>query len=186
MISPYLEQVLVQHCAPTLLGAKSANLVSLSLEQLVDWEMELEQCNRLFQGTGLTIRPLCQCNQRLLLLVYRPQLLQDRLTEPDIGALLLEFGYPMADAAGLLNHLQTRLVCGEEFPHEIGLFLDYPVEDVVEFIRHQGAESKLCRYWKVYHNVEAAQARFACYDTCRSCLQQLLALGQSLTTLLAG
>ncbi len=181
MLSPGLEQILAQHCAPALLGAKSANLVSLSLEQFGDLEDQIALCNQSFPG--IAFRILCSCNRRVLCLVYRPQMLENRLAEPDVHGLLVQFGYPPeADLDAMLDVLSQRLTC-DTFPHEIGLFLDYPTGDVLGFIQNHGNGGKLCKYWKVYDNVEAAKERFACYDTCRSCLQRLLALGQSISTL---
>ena len=72
----------------------------------------------------------------------------------------------------------------QHFPHEIGLFLDYPVADVVGFARKGGADWKLCGYWKVYHDVEAARERFACFDACRACLCRMLAAGNTISQLL--
>lgn len=43
-----------------------------------------------------------------------------------------------------------RLQRFEAFPHEIGLFLSYPPEDVRGFIEHKGHESKCEGCWKVY------------------------------------
>ena len=72
-----------------------------------------------------------------------------------------------------LEHLQKRFRL--EFPHEIGLFLDYPPEDVRGFLEHRGAESLAVGYWKVYGNVEKARRAFRRYrraecDAARSLL----------------
>ena len=37
-----------------------------------------------------------------------------------------------------------------DFPHEIGVFLGYPLEDVVGFIRHRGKCFTCCGCWKSY------------------------------------
>lgn len=37
----------------------------------------------------------------------------------------------------------------EDFPHEIGLFLGYPSEDVSGFIKHGAKNSKCVGTWKV-------------------------------------
>ena len=65
---------------------------------------------------------------------------------------------------------------GEEFPHEIGLFLGYPPEDVEGFCRYQGQNYKLCGRWKVYGDREAACRRFQRYDHCRDALCRRLAV----------
>ena len=52
-----------------------------------------------------------------------------------------------------------RLGQAAEFPHEIGLFLGYPPEDVQGFL-----ENRLCKCvgcWKVYGDEQAAQNGFA-------------------------
>ena len=40
-------------------------------------------------------------------------------------------------------HLIHRLRSEEEFPHEIGLFLSYPPEDVLGFICNPGVQSQV-------------------------------------------
>ena len=39
-----------------------------------------------------------------------------------------------------------------EFPHEVGLFLSYPPEDVKGFIAHRANDFKCAGLWKVYGN----------------------------------
>lgn len=181
MLSPYLERVMAQHCAPTLLGAKSANLISVDTAKLDSLSRQLLELRRSFPGLGF--RLLCRCKERILLLVYRPAMLEARLKEPEVHDLLVQFGYPSHGTPEELLTTLSRRMDRNSFPHEIGLFLDYPPRDVLGFIRNGGNGGKLCRYWKVYDDVAAAEERFACYDTCRSCLNRLLALGQPISTL---
>lgn len=65
----------------------------------------------------------------------------------------------------MLDALQLRLTCGA-FPHEIGLFLGYPPEDVEGFRLHRGRDYKLCGCWKVYSDVEGARQCFRRYARC--------------------
>ena len=53
-----------------------------------------------------------------------------------------------------------------EYPHEIGIFLGYPLEDVVGFIENRGWNYTCCGYWKAYGDPAAAQK---CFDRYRKC-----------------
>lgn len=161
-----LEQLLARHCAPVLLGEKAANLVAIDPRKVRALDRRVAEWNRAFAKRGLVFTLVCCCERRSLLLVYRPGLLAPRLRR-DAQA-LARFGYAPGD--GLESHLErlkTRLQAGP-FPHEIGFFLDYPTEDVLAFVEQGGAACKLCGYWKVYGDVEAARARFARFDACRA------------------
>ena len=73
-------------------------------------------------------------------------------------------GFKLSDA---LATLARHIHCGEEFPHEVGIFLDYPLADVIGFIRHQGAAFCCVGCWKAYTNEEQARRTFALYRKCR-------------------
>ena len=66
-----------------------------------------------------------------------------------------------------IDALARRVHCGEEFPHEIGVFLDYPLEDVVGYIENRGDRALCAGCWKAYSNADEAQRRFALYRKCR-------------------
>ena len=53
-----------------------------------------------------------------------------------------------------------------EFPHEVGLFLSYPPEDVKGFINHRANDFKCAGLWKVYGEEEKACSLFAKYKKC--------------------
>ena len=62
-----------------------------------------------------------------------------------------------------------------DFPHEIGLFLSYPPEDVKGFLEHRPCKCVGC--WKVYENEEAAKKTFAKYKACTRVYCRQLASG---------
>lgn len=184
MSEQILEQRLAEHCAPTLLGAKAASLFSLSQRDFPDLPQRLRDYNRTLCRTGLRFMLLRDGGTRYLILVYRPAMLQSRLDAPQAKAILLSLSYPDTDCLGaLLRHLKGRFSGAESFPHEIGLFLDYPAADVAAFMAGR-PDCKLCGYWKVYCDVEAAREKFACYDACRLCLCRMLAQGNTISQLL--
>ncbi len=174
------EKVLAFHCGPSLAGIKTANLAAFSTEEYPDFLDLLQEYAAVFQKKGVRLTLLRQ-SPRYLLLVYRESLLRERLDHPPVQELLVREGYPLGEPLeAILAHLQARMAKGKDFPHEIGLFLGYPVEDVEGFRLHKGENYKFCGYWKVYSNVEQARHRFARYDKCRDALCRRIAQGQSI------
>ena len=156
--------------------------INSKLEQVMKLRETAAKYNRLFQGKGVSFRLLCGCGKRALLLVYREEQLARQLREPLAAELLRRDGYPEgADVERLLELLSTRLRMGKEFPHEIGLFLGYPPEDVLGFQRYRGQNCKLCGYWKVYSDVDRARVLFRLYDRCREVLCRRVARGMTLS-----
>ena len=180
-----LDQVLAYHCGPALAGVKAANLVSLSMEEFPELQETAAKYNRLFQGKGVSFRLLCGCGERALLLVYREEQLARQLREPLAAELLRRDGYPEgADVGRLLDLLSTRLRMGKEFPHEIGIFLGYPLDDVKGFIRHKGRDYTFCGCWKCYGDPQAARRRFERYRRCTAVLRRRYAEGTPITQLI--
>lgn len=83
----------------------------------------------------------------------------------------------------MLDDLQMRMIQTADFPHEIGLFLGYPVEDVLGFLENKGKNYSYCGHWKVYSDVERAKKLFAQYDRCRNTLCRKICDGCSITHL---
>ena len=167
------EKALICHCSPTLSGLKPANLLSLSKADYPDLPMLIESYSDILAPKGVSLDIVCECGHRWLLLVYRPAMLAKQLQNPAVHSLLTEEGYPLEGRFYLnemIAHLRKRLLSSDGFPHEIGIFLGYPLEDVIDFRRYKGEGCKLCGYWKVYHDVESAKRCFAMFDRCRAIL----------------
>lgn len=181
MTCDQLERALAYHCAPALAGIKAANLIGLARAEYPGLDGALEDYNRAFRRKGVRFSVLCECRGRALVLVYRPELLQRALNRPLARQLLGQAGYPAGDVDELLDVLGDRLGAAQGgFPHEIGLFLDYPPEDVAAFQHYGGKGCKLCGHWKVYHDPDGARRCFRRYDQCREALCSRLSRGISL------
>ena len=181
--SQQFERTLAWHCAPALAGIKAADLISFS--PAGPGEEGLPLCyDRLLAPRGIRVRELCRMGGRQLLLVYRPGRLAGWLEEPGVRALLVRAGYPpRGGLEELLEELAARLGEGRPFPHEVGLFLGYPPEDVEGFCRNGGRNCKLCGPWKVYGRVEEARERFRTFRRCRAALCRRVEEGRTLSQL---
>lgn len=175
---------LAEHAAPSLLGIKCAGLLSVSGS-----ECEVRENVRLFNrraaAAGLKIRVLSE-GSRCLMLLYDESRLAACLSAPERREILRRRGY--ADDMTLdecLDRLSERLRSGAGFPHEIGVFLGYPAEDILGFIENNGKNYKLCGCWKVYSDAEGAARAFENYDKCRRFLCRRMDAGGDLYSAIA-
>ena len=77
-----------------------------------------------------------------------------------------KYGYESTDPSYALERLRSRLAQREDFPHEIGLFLGYPLGDVIGFVKNAGQNCKCVGCWKVYGNEQAARNILEKYEMC--------------------
>lgn len=158
------------HTAPTLLGIKCASLVGLPFEEL-DIEQNSEYFNSRAGQKGLKCKVLCSCKNRKQVLIYNESLMKQRFSDPKIRGLLTCYGYQSSfSVEQYLDRLSERIHESKVFPHEIGIFLGYPLEDVMGFIENRGENFKFCGAWKVYGSVEDAKRTFENYNKCRNFL----------------
>ena len=88
---------------------------------------------------------------------------------------------------GELSRRMSSYFCGEdEFPHEVGVLLGYPTEDVEDYIRLEGREFLFVGYWKVYHNEQRARKLFAAFDEARETTVREVLEGKELYQLCGG
>lgn len=161
MMEGMLDRLLAAYCSPTLAGIKAGSLVACDRALYPDLPLRIRDYQRAFAPRGFQFEIVCACRERFLLLVYHRDRLTKQLRDERAARLLDHFGYPAGqDLDALLYHLKRRMAGCDSFPHEIGLFLGYPYEDVEGFIRNGGKGCKLSRYWKVYGDAEEANRLF--------------------------
>lgn len=176
-------EYIIRHGAPTLAGIKTGNLFPCTFSCRKAFQADLSRINRVLVPRGLRLLPLRMEENKALLYLFRPASLERDLADEAAQDLLRQAGYEDLGHRSCLRELSRRFKTNAEFPHEIGLFLSYPPEDVRGFIQHQGKCSKCTGCWKVYGDAEAAQQRFAAYKSCTATLCQRHADGDDLERL---
>lgn len=176
------EELLVRCCAPTLASIKTGSLFTCACEAREEVYEKIRAMNCRLTCRGLRIVPLRCKNGKCLVYVYRPRKLCEDLRNENACCILKDYGYTCANAGHCVLKLIERLNENEEFPHEIGLFLGYPPEDVDGFIHHK-CDAKCCGYWKVYGDVDAAQKTFARYRKCTDVYLKQWAMGREIERL---
>lgn len=172
-------------CAPVLAGIKASNLLIIK-ENL---------CNRAkkeISEAGTNYNLLCSFEGKFIYLIYKKKELMNILTKAKVISYLNAAGYQL-DAVHkiefhyILKKLGQRLKESirnkKDFPHEIGIFMGYPIEDVLAFVKNEGHNYELSGYWKVYHKKELALRLFKQYDLARTTALKHIKRGGSLSQL---
>ena len=181
-----LQAALIEHCAPTLAGLKPASLFRFQPEEGRAFPAEFLTCRRALEGRGLVLTLLKGCRRTgaYLVYLYRRAALDRLLGQAEHAGFLREMGYePWTESRGCLRQLAARLCLEGEFPHEIGVFLGYPLEDVKGFIRHKGKNFTLCGCWKCYGDPGEARRQFRRFKDCTNDYRRRFAAGATLSQL---
>lgn len=178
-----LEEKIVRHCSPTLYGIKPANLIAVKREDCGKNLSLLNALNARVNERGIFFFPLRSSDDSVLILVYNRALLERHIFNFPEMAFLEAQGYPVAGGLNaVLLELFARCSSGQDFPHEIGIFLGYPLEDVEGFIVNKGRDYKFCGIWKVYGDEERARNLFfqfsECTKKCSECFSKGISIEQ--------
>ena len=161
------EDIVVAQCSPTMAGLKTGNLFTCRMESKRETDDSIRRFNARFASRGVRLLLLKYDARRALVYMYRPARLEKDLAHPLAIKILIDMGYPAGSPALCVQHLIRRLQA-DSFPHEIGLFLGYPPEDVHGFIEHGARHAKCVGVWKVYGDEQAARDKFELFRKCRS------------------
>ena len=180
------DELVVLQCSPTLAGIKTGNLFSCvyaSRRQLKD---EMRRMNSFLVKKGLRMIPLKFMEKRAMVYLYRPSSLRGDLISGEAEAILRKYGYDCNHPELCVANLVKRIRECSDFPHEIGLFLGYPPEDVKGFIENKAQNFKLVGCWKVYGDEQKAGMIFDQYKRCTEHFVKQLAQGSSIECLTVG
>ena len=176
-----LDRALIAHGSPTLARLKLGSLFTFSIREGFCREYAALKAAQGEKGVALTVLRIRQ--GIALIYLYRPDDLNQALRDDATWAFLQSCGYEARSSDGALRVLRERLRTAEAFPHEIGVFLGYPLEDVIGFIENGGRNCLCCGCWKVYSNECDALRAFERFRKCKSVYERLFASGCSLIRL---
>ena len=173
------DDMLIKHCAPTLMGLKTGNMFSFKFETDIEEHRSLTEINRRLGAKGLRAIPLRRYKGSTLIYLFRPSRLKADLNDRQAMKILGEMGYHQDSVGFCIAGLMKKLRENADFPHEIGLFLGYPPEDVCGFIKNKGGGCKCVGCWKVYGDADKARQTFDKYKRCTELCCSLAEKGYS-------
>lgn len=179
---PDLQMRLVRHCAPTLAGIKCGSMFRVSSD-LVGILPKISELEFRLSHRGIRIEILQMDDDGCLVYVYRPRSLQARLDDPEVREFLDLYGYAQHSLGSTLAELCDRFIHCRTVPPEVGVFLDYPMDDIRGYIENGGRCSRCIGCWKVYGDVDAAEKRFRCFKKCKDVYTRRLTEGCSILRL---
>ena len=160
------EEILVKQGAPTLAGIKTGSLFPCPCEDREALLSDIRKLNRRLSPKGLCLLPIRFLAGQALLYLYRPAGLRRDLRDAQASELLRQAGYGDESCARCVAWLACRFREGKEFPHEVGLFLSYPPQDVRGFIENHAVNYKCAGLWKVYGDEALARRLFDKFRKC--------------------
>ena len=189
-----LENYLIRYCSPTLASLKSGSLFNCRCSQDAELDESVSEWNSILAPRGISIHLLRRTDTTALIYVYRQSALKDTLSDPEIQSFLSGYGYDACSCCtgcasrqcsieNCLKHLEARITeesggSGMRFPHEIGIFLGYPLADVAGFINNKGRNCKCIGTWKVYGDASYARKAFARFNKCNDVYNRLWKSGR--------
>ena len=156
----FIESMITCFAAPVIAGLKCGGLLNVSRRDPRIGRTWRTMRDRLTADLGLAFTEISINDTSVLLYLYRRDAVLEAISAAPVKNFLRSLGYG-ADFDAPEPHIETlvsRLRSG--MPHEVGVFLGYPLEDVEGFIENEGRNSKFAGYWKVYGDEIGALQKF--------------------------
>lgn len=165
---------LLETLGPVIIGSKPAELISLSYQ-----DAALAEKLKKIDGCIGKCRKICYevftyKNSSIKVLFYNPISLSEQLSDHRNRRFLAGFGY--AEHYSLkecLIHLIGKIEDGC-IPSEIGVFLGYPLKDIMGFIGHPSLKLTKVNGWRVYGDPKVSDIRFMEFSQAKNKMKTLL------------
>lgn len=172
---------LALQCAPVISGIKISNLLTIPVKNL-------KELSAVLKKTELSFRILYPGRERLVILIYREAELREYLERDEVREFIYSCGYETSDISKIFPIFVKRYMrymeLKRDFPHELGLLLGYPIEDVEGFIENHGKNFLHSGYWKVYKDAEHKIRLFKNYERVQTEIVRLLYEGLGITDII--
>jgi len=149
------QEVLIR-VSPTILGVKPAEILNVKLGSL-------DKCRRCFQGLDdikfIEIRDFPKLSRRQLFF-YHKICLEEVLKQKANQSFLQQLGYPFSFNMEVYLDVIIAKLRSCIFPHEIGVFLGYPLKDVLGYMGLASLKLVGVRGWKYYGNTNLSLLQY--------------------------
>ncbi len=165
---------LVEVLAPVLMGSKPAELLSFPkndkhlLKKIDSVEKHVGRCKR------ITYKLFKSRNGNTKVLFYNPKILDLCLREYRNIKFLRSLGYPKKYDLDKYIEIIINSIIDGAVPHEIGVFLGYPLKDIMGFIGHPALKLTKINGWRVYGDPRLSDKKFNEFLEAKNKIKKLL------------
>lgn len=202
----YINLLLANFCMPTLLKLKPSSLIQIT-KIYSEWEEMKKQLSQRIEQYQCSFQVLYENQTMASVLIFQKELMYSCVNCEDNYRFLLEQGYSLEGDKinSIFDMLKKKLYYYHhnrvgvegigskeaelssdrgsspfEFPHEIGVILGYPIQDVIGFVENKGQNYLISGWWKVYGNVEQTMRLFQQFKRLRADSMQCISEGKKL------
>lgn len=151
--------------SPVITGIKPASTISFKEEFRNSYTYFKLFGEDIIKGYKLSFKILREDEASILLLIYDQENLSDHLNIEHNSNFLHGLGYSRESGLEKSLEILKGKINSSEFPHESGLFMGIPLEDVRGFL-----ENSTCIFkgpWKVYEKEDRTKEVFNLYEKSR-------------------
>lgn len=151
---------LIETLSPVIFGKKPAEIISYPKHDCLRCEKLQEMEQRFDVSVSLKYRKIQQISGQIKVIFYHEAALKDVLEDKRVIKFMVGQGYPMhAGVNAWLDILSEKIEQGQ-CPDEIGIFLGYPLKDVIGYMGHPSLKLTKVQYWRVYGDSRLSDQRF--------------------------
>lgn len=165
---------LVEILGPVLMGSKPAELLSFPkhekqlVRKIENIERHIGKCTR------IAYKMFINKNGSIKILFYSRKTLDESLSDFRNLKFLKSLGYPnQYDLDAYLDIIVDKMIQGS-IPHEIGIFLGYPLKDIIGFIGHPSLKLTKINGWRVYGDPKLSDKRLNEFLEAKDKIKKLL------------
>ncbi|WP_099189137.1 DUF3793 family protein [Tepidibacter mesophilus] len=165
---------LLQLLGPVIFGVKPAEIISFPYSdkqnsyRLTEIKRILDKNNKIFY------KEFSYCNKCTKILFYNSTELNNILSEYRNLKFLQSIGYPNNYNLNIyLDFIIGKMKTGD-IPDEIGIFLGYPLKDVLGFIGHPSLKLTKINGWRVYGDSRISDIKYMQFINAKNKMKELL------------
>lgn len=168
---------LVQILGPVILGVKPAEILSFPSQDKTITE-KINKIHNYFGNCKRISYKIFRYNHKSTkIFFYTPLSLDAVLRDYRNAKFLKSIGYPnVYSLESYITHIVDKMMYGT-IPDEIGVFLGYPLKDVLGFIGHPSLKLTKINGWRVYGDATLSDKRYNEFLKAKHKINNLLAYG---------
>lgn len=159
-----IEKFLIYNASLVISGIKPSATITIKKDNENLYDKWIKYGIDFIQKIEMKYIKLRECNNALIILIYNEKKLKNYIFKKENKKFLIQIGYVEEEDINMyLSILENRY---KEFncPHELGIFLGFPLNDVKDFMECKKKKCLSCGYWLVYNNLKEAKEIFNKYD----------------------